>query len=328
MTETSPRDPHDPIAHPPPTESAKGSAGATTGAPRGPATGESDPPPGILIRLRSWIDALIIAYVLAMFIRMYDVELFKIPTGSMTPTLVGEDNLVETDYDGNGETDLVLFQDNALQVFLRNDGRYTRQVWVYNTPPGDRRRLLAQTHERKDMILVNKFCYLFSRPKRGDIVVFKVPDRPELSGAADPNRDNPWDPEKPIFIKRCVGLPGDTIRIGNPVFDRLGPGRPGYIGPPPRGEISIRSGPATVNGVTLIDPPVFLRIDHFPSGFAPYQRFVHPEVYEVPDDSVFMMGDNAAGSRDSRSWGAVPLENVKGKAILRYWPLREFALLE
>jgi len=283
------------------------------------------------------VDALVIAYVLAMFIRTYVVELYKIPTGSMTPTLVGDDQAVEMDYDGNGEEDLVLSfgsRDSSqafryvAKVFLRENGEFARQVWV-DAPPMDlRRQLMLRSRARHDMILVNKFCYWFSPPKRGDILVFKVPNRPELDALDDPTRSNPWDPTMPIFIKRCVGVPGDTIRIDTPRYETLAPGDPGYVGVEGPREISIESGPAKVNGSVLSSPPVFTHISHFPYGFNPFHLTSDPEEFSVPPDGFFMMGDNSADSKDSRAWGPVPRERIKGKAIFRYWPLRTISFLE
>jgi signal peptidase I len=280
------------------------------------------------MHIRGWADALVIAYVLAMFIRTYDVELFKIPTGSMTPTLVGDSASVEMDYDGNGEKDLVLFFDAVFQVFLQEKGRYTRQIWVYDVPFSVRRDLQSAARPRHDMILVNKFAYWFSPPRRGDILVFKVPNRPELDAGGDINRSNPWNPDTPIFIKRCVGVPGDTIRIAPPEFENLGPGDSGYIGRLGGSELVFKPGPATVNGDLLSSPVVFQRINHFPYGFRPQDRNAEAEEFRVPPDGVFMMGDNSANSKDSRAWGAVPMDNIKGKAIFRYWPFRKLSFLD
>jgi len=278
---------------------------------------------------RGWIDALVIAYVLAMFIRTYDVELFKIPTGSMTPTLVGDDAAVEMDYDGNGEKDLVLLLSNTvLHVFLKEDGKYTRQLWVNRAPVSLMRQVKDQARPRHDMILVNKFCYWFSPPKRGDILVFKVPDRPWLDRTGDRTRSNPWDPTKPIFIKRCVGLPGDRILLEPPSLDMVPPGSARHLGKNSGTEIQISAGPAIVNGEQLESPEVFDRIDHFPYGFSAWNLHVGTQAYEVPNDGLFMMGDNSSSSADSRAWGDVPLENVKGKAIFRYWPLKKISFLE
>lgn len=309
----------------------KPSPGAAESLPKGhrPSPGQEGdgtppaaPEPGFLMKMRGWADALVIAYVLAMFIRTYDVELFKIPTGSMTPTLVGDDGAAEVDYDGDGEKDLILNLRGVLQVFLRKNGEYTRQVWVYDAPPALKRQVQTEARPRHDMILVNKFSYWFSPPKRGDIIVFKVPDRPQLG------QWNPWNPKTPIFIKRCAGIGGDTIDLEPPKIVEARPGTSGHIGPGGGVEWFIESGPAIVNGRALDDPPVFNHIDHFPFGFDPWRTNLPASRKSVPQGGVFMMGDNSANSTDSRAWGDVPLDNIKGKAIFRYWPLRKLSFLE
>jgi signal peptidase I len=110
--------------------------------------------------------------------------------------------------------------------------------------------------------------FLFHAPERGDVIVFRFP--------RDPSRD---------FIKRVIGVPGDTV--------------------------SIREGVVTVNGVALEEPYI--------NGGA---RGDMPEEV-VPPSNYFVLGDNRANSSDSRTWGYVPEENIIGKAMLSYWPLSE-----
>ncbi len=137
-----------------------------------------------------------------------------------------------------------------------------------------------------DHILVTKFLYdiklpywdkiliHFSQPQRGDIIVFKYPE--------DESKD---------FIKRVIGLPGDSVEI--------------------------RNKRVWVNGELLVEP---------------YTQHTDPSIYAhttqprdnlgpitVPPDSYFMMGDNRDQSLDSRFWGFVRLEKIKGKAFLIYW---------
>ena len=111
--------------------------------------------------------------------------------------------------------------------------------------------------------------FLFHGPERGDVIVFRYP--------RDPSRD---------FIKRIIGVPGDTIEI--------------------------RDGVVTVNGVELDEPYI--------NGGA--NSDMGAKV--VPEGSYFVMGDNRPNSSDSRSWGFVPEENIIGKAMFSYWPLEEF----
>ncbi len=137
-----------------------------------------------------------------------------------------------------------------------------------------------------DHILVTKFLYdlklpywdkilvRFSEPQRGDIIVFKFPE--------DESKD---------FIKRVIGLPGDSVEV--------------------------RNKRVWVNGQLLVEPYV----QHVDPNVLPHQ--VQPRdnlgPLIVPPESYFVMGDNRDQSLDSRFWGYVKLEKIKGKAFLIYW---------
>lgn len=237
-------------------------------------------PKTFMEHIRDWMDALIIAYVLAMFIRTFTVELFKIPTGSMTPTLVG-DVCAEFDYDDNGEEDLILQkQSNYFHIFYKEDGEFVRDRMLRNPP---HYKLVGRKFKRRaDKIIVDKFAYWFAQPERGDIVVFKVPR-------------NIYTPEKPVYIKRCIGLPGEKVTIS-------------------RGSVFI-------NGKKLTGEPY----DHID-----YQNICNKKYFSsttVPEGRIFVLGDNSKSSLDSRYWGTVPLENLRGEAFFRYWPLAKISFL-
>jgi signal peptidase I len=110
--------------------------------------------------------------------------------------------------------------------------------------------------------------FLFHGPERGDVVVFRYP--------RDPSRD---------FIKRIIGVPGDTVSIAN--------------------------GVVSVNGTVLEE--------NYINGGANTDM----ETKVVPEGSYFVMGDNRPNSSDSRNWGFVPEENIIGKAMFSYWPMSE-----
>jgi signal peptidase I len=112
-------------------------------------------------------------------------------------------------------------------------------------------------------------AFLFHGPQRGDVIVFRYPK--------DPDRD---------FIKRVIGVPGDSIRIDD-------------------------AGTVFVNGEALKE--------NYISDSSPRSL----EEQMVPPDSYFVLGDNRPNSSDSRNWGFVPEENIIGKAMLSYWPLSE-----
>jgi len=98
----------------------------------------------------------------------------------------------------------------------------------------------------------------------------------------------PPDPTQIPYIKRVIGLPGDQIHISE--------------------------GRVYINGVILTEP--YLKVPTKPGGD-----------WTVPEDSLFVMGDNRTGSADSRAWGMVPLGNVIGKAEVVYWPPRHWSQL-
>jgi signal peptidase I len=118
--------------------------------------------------------------------------------------------------------------------------------------------------------------YIFRGPRRGDIIVFRAPD--QTPGA--PERD---------FIKRVIGLPGDTVEVkGCTVFIDGKPLKETYIAQPP----------AYSYGPTV-----------------------------VPKGGLFVLGDNRNNSSDSHSWGMLPKENIIGQAWIIYWPFHHVELL-
>ena len=144
-----------------------------------------------------------------------------------------------------------------------------------------------------DRLLVNKFLYaplapplaglLPARPvRRGDVVVFRFPQ--------DPSRD---------FIKRVVGLPGETVEI--------------------------RDRRVTIDGRSLLEPYVFHADDRIwpddPSIPEEKRRRDQLAPTLVPDGAYFVMGDNRDDSSDSREWGPVPAGNLVGRALIVYWSL-------
>ncbi|MBW1967529.1 MAG: signal peptidase I [Deltaproteobacteria bacterium] len=184
---------------------------------------------------RSWqsvvweyLQAILIALVLALFIRTFVVQAFKIPSGSMKDTLLIGDHILV----------------NKFIYGVRSP--FTRELWIPD-----------------------------KKPERGDVVVFIYP--------LDRKKD---------FIKRVIGLPGDTIQIINKnVY---------------------------VNGKLFPDPPGVLHTDPriLPGSVQPRDNM---GPVTVPKDKIFVMGDNRDQSYDSRFWGFVPIEDVKGEAFAIYW---------
>jgi signal peptidase I len=180
--------------------------------------------------VREYFEAIVTAVILALFVRTWVVQAFKIPTGSMENNLLIGDHLLVNKF---------LFAPTA---------------------SGLERAVLPVREIR-----------------RGDIIVFKYPEEPQ--------RD---------FIKRVIGLPGDTLEL--------------------------RAKKVFINGQALDEPYV-----HFLTAVSAVSEVTSKEVLEhygpvkVPADQYFMMGDNRDNSQDSRYWGYLPRSYVKGKALMIYW---------
>ncbi len=151
-----------------------------------------------------------------------------------------------------------------------------------------------------DRIVVNKLSYKLHDPNRGDVVVFTTPDC-EGAGTAD------WANCTIVgnyadLVKRVVGLPGDRIAIAD---DRV------YIDGEVLSEPYVRPGATTV-----AQPPFGCEFPGTPD-----------EPYVVPDDMVFVMGDNRSDSLDSRCFGPIPESSLVGRAFVVIWPFRHLGWL-
>lgn len=139
--------------------------------------------------------------------------------------------------------------------------------------------MLPRLHDG-ERIFVNKLIYYDEyrwapKVERGDIVVFWFPDDPSKS-----------------YIKRVIGLPGDTVEM--------------------------REGVLRVNGSDLDEKYLDRKLSLSPRSQPPV--YVRPSYY-------FVMGDNRDNSSDSRAWGLVPKKYVYGKALFRYWPLKAASVI-
>ncbi len=262
---------------------------------------------GLLSLVREWGDALVIAYLLAMFIRLFVAELYKIPSSSMTPTLLGTEGprVASVDVDGNGQLDMVLRSMGGGYDLYLNDGQRYLYAGQENNPGPQLERWQARMRERQDRILVGKFFYWFAPPERGDIVVFKTPDPI-------------FEREKPIYIKRVVGLPGERLTFTE------APGVPGH---------EENMGYLTINGERVTAPAFiekqryewrnipFMNREDRPTDYATYRDHgALTDLIEVnvPEDSLYVFGDNTVSSTDSRYWGKVPFDRLRGRAFFRY----------
>ena len=175
---------------------------------------------------REYFESIVIAVILALFVRTWVVQAFKIPTGSMEQNLLIGDHLLVNKF-------------------------------VYSPAETAAERMLLPVGE----------------PQRGDVLVFKYPEEPE--------RD---------FIKRVIGLPGETIEL--------------------------RQSQVLIDGEPIAEPylDAMRQGGHMP----PDMRGTFGPLL-VPDGHLFMMGDNRGDSQDSRYWGALPASYVKGRAFVLYW---------
>ncbi|MCW5978680.1 MAG: signal peptidase I [Bryobacteraceae bacterium] len=129
----------------------------------------------------------------------------------------------------------------------------------------------------QDRIFINKFIYRFGIGDihRGDLVVFWFPGEPSKS-----------------YIKRVVGLPGDTIEVVE--------------------------GAVIVNGQPLREPYV-------PAEYRDHQS--RPSI-RIQPEQYYLLGDHRSSSNDSRNWGPVHRRFIYGKAVFVYWPLQKIGLLD
>ena len=154
-------------------------------------------------------------------------------------------------------------------------------VWLVITFVGQRTEVegasMENTLHNGDNLIVDKLSYRFHDPERFDIIVFPFQFQ-----------DNTY------YIKRIIGLPGETV--------------------------TIRDGKVYINDST--EP---LRDDFCPE--TPVGDF---GPYEVPEGCYFMLGDNRNVSKDSRYWlnPYVEKDKIIGKAFLRYWPLNKISMIE
>jgi len=148
------------------------------------------------------------------------------------------------------------------------------------------------TESHGDRLWVEKYAYWFSKPRRGDVVVFST------RGLSSPL------PEDQYYVKRIVGIPGDVLTIRD---DRLhNHGEP--VSEPAALADMIITNPARVNPALLADSDP-TRPNDGKAGVA------------VPPGHYFVMGDNTGNSFDSRFWGTVPEHNIIGRVSKLYWPL-------
>ena len=130
---------------------------------------------------------------------------------------------------------------------------------------------MTPTLSNGQFVMVNQLAYKLGDPAHGDIVVFHYPRDPEQE-----------------YIKRIIGLPGDTVEISN--------------------------GHVFVNEQELIEP--YIEAAARNNG-----------QWDIPEGHIFVLGDNRNNSQDSRNFGPFTMENVVGKAIFIYWPPSDWGFI-
>ena len=136
---------------------------------------------------------------------------------------------------------------------------------------------MSPTFENSEYIILDELSYRLGEPKRGDVVVFKYPN----------------DTTK-FFIKRIIGLPGETVSIKDGVVTIINKENP--------------------MGLVLAEPYI-------------KNKSRDAKKFSLQDNEYFVMGDNRGASSDSRIWGAVPRNLMVGKTFLRLYPLNRISIL-
>ena len=144
---------------------------------------------------------------------------------------------------------------------------------------------MERTLEPGQYVLVDKLTPRWDDYGRGDIVVFNPPKT--------------WTIENTPFIKRVIGLPGDTVEVKD-------------------------DGLVYVNGVAIEEPYTYKNAE----GVAEPTEVGDQTRWAVPEGELFVMGDHRQKSADSRVFGTIPIGNVIGRAFLRYWPISTFGIIQ
>src|SRR6266516_1146943 len=272
-------------------------------------------------------EVILVAIVVAVGIRSYFLQPFKIPTGSMQPTLngiIGHPSTAPTPNILRQVAEFIVMGRNYVNVVSREDDQVfeiaqkkvlffftfsqlncEHQNFLVYAPPetlthdfsvfpgrtyhsGD---IIARgAVDTGDQVFVDKFRYNFVKPHRGDVFVFRTNHIPGI-------REDP-EAGSPFYIKRLAGLPGDRLRIDPPFLYINGDKAEGF----------------GFERVMAAKPPYRgYAVGHDYLG-APNHSFT------VPRDGYFALGDNSYNSYDSRYWGPVPEENLVGRGLFVYWP--------
>jgi len=284
---------------------------------------------------REHCEVLLVAIVIAAGVRAYIVQPFKIPTGSMQPTLNGivayhsvepfpnpVIRFLEFFILGRNYIEVISRQDDMvlglqektyLNFFTFTEIVCERERYTVFAPASQLYSDFGVTKgriykagqpiargvvETGDQVFVDKMSYHFTQPVQGDVFVFKTLGIPGIQNNLPPGVDSQH------YIKRLAGMPGQTLQI-----------RPPFL---------------FVNG-WIPSQEVFQRVMSQEDGYRGYSnggafsqtRYLgSPEAtFRVPARSYFALGDNSYNSSDSRNWGPVPARDVAGRGVMVYWPI-------
>lgn len=289
---------------------------------------------------RAWkenVEIFFVALIIALAVRCYFIQPFKIPTHSMRPSLYGillEKQIGSKPSWGRQLYDMLVKGKTYQRLYIEKEGtlldvretkllgmipvikfemdNQTHTIWSnlkelkeagykfvlpMEVPAGT--ELVNYTFQNGDHLLVNKIAYHFTLPYKGQVMVFTTANIHKLQETAEEVYGYSFSQ---YYIKRCVGVGGDTLKLDPP-----------YL---------------YVNGHVVDRSFAFQRIYSMQNGYhgyvygAEYLRDAE-DVYQVPSHHFWAMGDNSRGSFDSRGWGPVPQENLVGSGSFVYWPFTE-----
>lgn len=215
---------------------------------------------------REYFESIGVAVLIALGLRLFAIEAFKIPSESMVPTLMVGDHIFVSKY------------------------RYGISIPFRN-----------------------KQLVKFADPDYGDVIVFSKPSARE-QGFTSPSHSE--EHVGTDFIKRVIALPGDTVEVKRSVV---------YVNgkPIPRcaiGRTTFKSKDNLTGEWVNRTSDLWLEKhgDHVYTIVEEYP-LDHTEPFKVPEGQVFVFGDNRDRSSDSRMWGTVPIDNIKGRAMVIWW---------
>jgi signal peptidase I len=278
--------------------------------------------------LRENVEIFVVAIAVAMAFRSYLIQPFKIPTGSMEPTLYGIHAVVVAEpgitdkwplkiakwlVTGEWYTEIRATMPGQLYARIDQNPYDPSVVYCYvgdvrYTIPKDAAPLLSRRFGQYlskgdllcsaivragDHVFVNKVSWNFRRPQRGEVIVFSTDN---IAGLAQDTH----------YIKRLVGLPNEAISIDPPYLVVNG---------------QRVTGPAQIARVEDMKEPGY-RGYQFVEDLGPDKALLKSKMNSITlgPHEYLGFGDNTMNSKDGRYWGAIPEENLVGAASLIYWP--------